>query len=122
MEAFFYKILFILFKIFELSGLVMEDQDDAKFPFLSKSIALELVVPASRDKTQFFMAQKINFQPVKYNKIENIEEVSQGKRIIAQALIPFIRPRTITVTGECFRPGIRVYAFFDGKAVSQQLP
>ena len=39
----------------------------------------------------------------------------QGKRVIARALIPFIRPRTITVTGDCFRPGIRIYAFFDGR-------
>ena len=51
--------------------------------------------------------------------VENIEEESQGKRVIARALIPFIRPRTITVTSDCFRPGIRMYAFFDGKAVSQ---
>ena len=34
--------------------------------------------------------------------VENIEEESLGKRIISRALIPFIRPRTITVTGECF--------------------
>ena len=51
--------------------------------------------------------------------IENIEEESIGKRVIARALIPFIRPRTITVSSDCFRPGIRMYAFFDGKAVSQ---
>ena len=50
--------------------------------------------------------------------VENIEEESSGKRIIARALIPFIRPRTITVTGNCFRPGIRLYAFFDGKNMS----
>ena len=50
--------------------------------------------------------------------IENIEEESQGKRIIARALIPFVRPRTITVTGNCFRPGIRLFAFFDGRAMS----
>ena len=50
--------------------------------------------------------------------MENIEEESQGKRVIARALIPFIRPRTITVTGDCFRPGIRLYAFFDGRNMS----
>ena len=33
-------------------------------------------------------------------------------------MIPFIRPRTITVTGNCFRPGIRLYAFFDGRNMS----
>ena len=45
--------------------------------------------------------------------VENIEEESQGKRIISRALIPFIRPRTITVTGFCFRPGTKIHAFFD---------
>ena len=50
--------------------------------------------------------------------IENIEEESQGKRVIARALIPFVRPRNITVTGECFRPSIRLYAFFDGRDMS----
>ena len=44
--------------------------------------------------------------------VENIEEESQGKRVIARALIPFIRPRTITVTGSCFRPGIRIICIF----------
>ena len=34
--------------------------------------------------------------------VENIEEESQGKRVIARALIPFVRPRTLTVTGNCF--------------------
>ena len=33
-------------------------------------------------------------------------------------MIPFVRPRTITVTGDCFRPGIRLYAFFDGRNMS----
>ena len=33
--------------------------------------------------------------------VENIEEESLGKRVIARALIPFVRPRTLTVTGEC---------------------
>ena len=50
--------------------------------------------------------------------VENIEEESQGKRIISRALIPFIRPRTITVTGFCFRPGTKIHAFFDGRNVS----
>ena len=50
--------------------------------------------------------------------VENIEEESSGKRVIARTLIPFIRPRTITVTGNCFRPGIRLYAFFDGRNMS----
>jgi hypothetical protein len=33
-------------------------------------------------------------------------------------VIPFVRPRTITGVGECFRPNTRLYAFFDGTDVS----
>ena len=50
--------------------------------------------------------------------VENVEEEVIGKKIIARAVIPFVRPRTISVTGECFRPGVRLYPFFDGKDVS----
>ena len=41
-----------------------------------------------------------------------------GSRTISQAVIPFVRPRTITGIGECFRPNTRLYAFFDGTDVS----
>ena len=34
--------------------------------------------------------------------VENIEEESQGTRVIARALIPFVRPRTISFIGEGF--------------------
>ena len=44
--------------------------------------------------------------------IEKIEEESRCTRVISKAVIPFVRPRTISVIGECFRPGIRLYAFF----------
>ena len=50
--------------------------------------------------------------------VERIDEESLGKRVIARALIPFVRPRILTVTGNCFRPGIRLYAFFDGRNMS----
>ena len=50
--------------------------------------------------------------------IEKIEEESLGTRVISRAVIPFVRPRTISVIGECFRPGIRLYAFFDGRDMS----
>ena len=50
--------------------------------------------------------------------IEKIEEESLGNRVLSRALIPFVRPRTISVVGECFRPGIRLYAFFDGRNMS----
>ena len=50
--------------------------------------------------------------------VENIEEESLGNKVISRAVIPFVRPRTISVVGECFRPGIRLYAFFDGRDMS----
>ena len=50
--------------------------------------------------------------------VEKIEEEVIDDRIISRAVIPFIRPRTISVVGECFRPGIRLYAFFDGRDMS----
>ena len=56
---------------------------------------------------------------VRTSVVEHIEEESLGNRIVSRALIPFVRPRTITVTGECFRPGVRLYGFFDGTAISQ---
>ena len=55
---------------------------------------------------------------VRTSVVESVEHESQGKRIISRALVPFVRPRTITITGECFRPGTRLYAHFDRKAVS----
>ena len=50
--------------------------------------------------------------------VENIEEESLGNKVVSRAVIPFVRPRTISVVGECFRPGIRLYAFFDGRDMS----
>ena len=50
--------------------------------------------------------------------VEKIDEESLGARIVSRAVIPFIRPRSITITGQCFRPGIRLYAYFDGKDIS----
>ena len=50
--------------------------------------------------------------------IEKIEEESLGNRVVSRCIIPFVRPRTISVTGECFRPYIRLYAFFDGRDMS----
>jgi len=47
------------------------------------------------------------------NVVEQIDEESRGSRIISRALIPFVRPRNITVTGEGFKPNTRLYAFFD---------
>ena len=50
--------------------------------------------------------------------VENIEEESQGTRVIARALIPFVRPRTISFVGQGFLPNTRLYVFFDGVAVN----
>ena len=50
--------------------------------------------------------------------VEKIEEESLGNRVISRACRPFVRPRIINVTGECFRPGIRLYAFFNGRDMS----
>ena len=50
--------------------------------------------------------------------VEQTDNVSMGTRTISQAVIPFVRPRTITGVGECFRPNTRLYAFFDGTDVS----
>ena len=55
---------------------------------------------------------------LKTEVVENIEEEVIDTKVIARAVIPFIRPRTISVTGECFKPGIKLYPFFDGKDVS----
>ena len=50
--------------------------------------------------------------------VEQTDNISMGTRTISQAVIPFVRPRTITGVGECFRPNTRLYAFFDGTDVS----
>jgi hypothetical protein len=50
--------------------------------------------------------------------VEQVENEVIGERIVAKALIPFVRPRSLTVTGECFRPNTRLYTFFDGVAMS----
>ena len=50
--------------------------------------------------------------------VENIEEESQGTRVISRALIPFCRPRTIEFDGVGFLPNTRLYVFFDGQDVN----
>ncbi len=50
--------------------------------------------------------------------VEQTDNIRMGSRTISQAVIPFVRPRTITGVGECFRPNTRLYAFFDGTDVS----
>ena len=50
--------------------------------------------------------------------IADVTEESQGSRIISQVAIPFVRPRTITITGVGFLPNTRLYPFFDDQDVS----
>lgn len=50
--------------------------------------------------------------------VENIELESQGNRVVSRALVPFVRPRTISFEGKGFLPNTRVYAFFAGVDVS----
>ena len=52
------------------------------------------------------------------NVVENVEEESQGSRVISRALIPFVRPRAVNFVGEGFLPNTRVYIFFDGTDVN----
>ena len=50
--------------------------------------------------------------------VENVEEESQGSRVISKALIPFVRPRAIQFVGQGFQPNTRLYVFFDGTDVN----
>ena len=50
--------------------------------------------------------------------IEDVVEEVIGSRILSQVAVPFVRPRTITITGEAFLPNTRLYPFFDGQDVS----
>ena len=43
---------------------------------------------------------------------------SIGDRIINVAFVPFVRARTITFSGTRFKPGTRVYPYFDNIDVS----
>jgi len=55
---------------------------------------------------------------LKTSIVEQIDEESQGSRVISRALIPFVRPRTITFSGHGFLPRTRLYVFFDNKDVN----
>jgi hypothetical protein len=50
--------------------------------------------------------------------LEKIDRISQGFKVIQQAMVPFCRSRALNFDGEGFFPNTRVYAFFDGKPVS----
>ena len=50
--------------------------------------------------------------------VAQVDEESQGSKVISRGVVPFVRPRTIEFVGECFAPNQRVYVFFDGISVS----
>ena len=50
--------------------------------------------------------------------VEKIDFESQGTKVIARALIPFVRSRNVRFEGVGFYPNTRVYAFFDKRAIS----
>ena len=82
--------------------------------FSGASNAVEIFVERTIETTRTDLTRTgVNTQVV-----EKIEEESLGNKVISRAVLPFVRPRTIAVTGECFRPGIRLYAFFDGRDMS----
>jgi len=51
--------------------------------------------------------------------VEDIQNTSQGTRIVSRDLSPSIRSRNITFDGQRFKPNKRLYAFFDGKDVTK---
>ena len=50
--------------------------------------------------------------------LERIDRISQGFRVIQQAMIPYCRARAITFDGTGFFPNTRLFAFFDGQPIS----
>jgi hypothetical protein len=51
--------------------------------------------------------------------VENVDRESLGLRVINRAVIPVLRSRLITFTGENFRPNTKLYAFFDIPQIHQ---
>ncbi len=51
--------------------------------------------------------------------VEQIDEESQGTRVISRALIPWSRPRNVEFTGSAFFPNTKVYVYFDGVDMKQ---
>jgi len=53
-----------------------------------------------------------------YDVVPRETQYSTGARVVSNNIIPFMRSREIRFTGKGLKPGGRVYAFFDGTAVS----
>ena len=47
-----------------------------------------------------------------------VDRVSQGFRVVSTTALPAVRSKTITFTGENFKPNTRLYAFFNKTSVS----
>ena len=58
---------------------------------------------------------------VQTSLVEQIDEESQGSRVISRALIPWSRPRNVSFTGTAFFPNTKVYVFFDGTDMSNYI-
>ena len=58
---------------------------------------------------------------VRTEVVEQIDRESKGLRVINRAVIPILRSRTITFTGNNFRPNTRLYAFFDKENVGNHI-
>ena len=56
---------------------------------------------------------------VRTDIVEKIDLESQGTKVIARAIIPFIRTRNVVFEGTNFYPNTRVFAFFDKRAISE---
>jgi len=50
-----------------------------------------------------------------------VDRVSQGERTVSTAAIPVVRSRTISFTGESFRPQQRLYAFFNTTSINKYI-
>ena len=51
--------------------------------------------------------------------VEDIQNTSQGTRLVSRDLAPAIRSRNVTFDGKRFKPKKRLYTFFDGKDVTK---
>jgi len=51
--------------------------------------------------------------------VEQIDNTSQGSRVVSRDLSPAIRSRNVTVDGTRFKPNKQLYAFFDGQDVTK---
>jgi len=50
--------------------------------------------------------------------VEQIDEESQGTKVISRALIPWVRPRNVSFKGQGFLPNTKLYVYFDGTAMA----